>query len=111
MSNPHYHLQDLLFKAENGASLSRQNITDLLDIKDPHETLMLFETARKIRRRYFGKRIFLYGFLYTSTYCRNDCSFCFFRSSNLDSTRYRKAKPDILSAAQRLAKSGVHLID
>jgi methylornithine synthase len=111
MSNQHHYLQDLLFKAENSVSLSRQNITDLLNIDDPQQTLMLFETAGKIRRRYFGKRVFLYGFLYTSTYCRNDCSFCFFRSSNPDSTRYRKAKPDILSAAKRLAKSGVHLID
>jgi len=72
---------------------------------------MLFKTARKIRERHFHKRIFLYGFLYTSTYCRNDCSFCFFRRSNPDSTRYRKDKSDILSAAMRLAESGVHLID
>ncbi len=107
----HHHLQDILFKAENSAGLSRRNIIDLLNLEDPQQTRMLFESARKMRRRYFGKRIFLYGFLYTSTYCRNDCSFCFFRSSNPDSTRYRKAKPDILSAAKRLSESGVHLID
>lgn len=111
MSYQCHHLQDILFKAENDACLSRQNIIDLLNIEDPQQILMLFESARKMRERYFGKRIFLYGFLYTSTYCRNDCSFCFFRSSNPDSTRYRKTKPDILSAARRLSESGVHLID
>ena len=111
MTSPHHHLQDILDKAENGTRLSGQNISDLLSLEDPQQTLLLFETARKVRRRHFGRRIFLYGFLYTSTYCRNDCSFCFFRNSNPDSTRYRKTKPDILAGAQRLAESGVHLID
>jgi len=110
MSN-HQHLQDILLKAENGTDPTRQNIVDLLNLESPQQIQMLFETARKIRGRHFHERIFLYGFLYTSTYCRNDCSFCFFRRSNPDSTRYRKAGPDILSAAMSLAESGVHLID
>ena len=111
MTYPYHHLQATLLKAQEGATLSSRNIIDLLSIEDRQETRMLFETARNVRRHHFGNRIFLYGFLYTSTYCRNDCSFCFFRSSNTDSTRYRKSKPDILSAARRLAASGVHLID
>ena len=36
----------------------------------------LFAAAREARRRAFGNRIFLYGFLYLSTHCRNDCTFC-----------------------------------
>ena len=111
MSYPYHHLQDILGKAENGTPLSGQDIIDLLSLEDSQQTPMLFECARKVRQRHFGRRIFLYGFLYTSTYCRNDCSFCFFRSSNPESTRYRKTKPDILAGAQRLAESGVHLID
>jgi len=107
----HKHLQDILLKAGESVSPSRQSIIDLLNIESPQQIQMLFKTARKIRERHFHKRIFLYGFLYTSTYCRNDCSFCFFRRSNPDSTRYRKDKSDILSAAMRLAESGVHLID
>lgn len=107
----HQHLQDILLNAEKGISPSRQNIVDLLNLDHAQQIQQLFETARKIRGQHFHKRIFLYGFLYTSTYCRNDCSFCFFRRSNPDSTRYRKDKSDILSAAMRLAESGVHLID
>ena len=71
MSN-HHHLQDILLKAENGTGPSRQNIVDLLNLENTQQIQMLFESARKIREQHFHKRIFLYGFLYTSTYCRND---------------------------------------
>jgi methylornithine synthase len=53
----------------------------------------------------------MYGFIYASTYCRNDCSFCLFRRSNSQTKRYRKSKEEIVAAALRLADSGVHLID
>jgi len=53
----------------------------------------------------------LYGFLYISTYCRNNCNFCFYRVSNTESLRYRKDEDQILEAAAALARSGVHLID
>jgi methylornithine synthase len=53
----------------------------------------------------------MYGFIYASTYCRNDCRFCLFRRSNSQTKRYRKSKEEIVAAAMRLADSGVHLID
>jgi methylornithine synthase len=64
-----------------------------------------------MRQKYFDNKIFLYGFIYASTYCRNDCSFCLFRRSNSQTKRYRKSKEEIVAAALRLADSGVHLID
>jgi methylornithine synthase len=71
----------------------------------------LFRAARELRRRHFGDRIFMYGFLYLSTYCRNDCRFCFYRRSNTRCRRYRKSHEEVLTAAGRLAGSGVHLLD
>ena len=71
----------------------------------------LFAAARELRRRHFGDRVFLYGFLYLSTFCRNDCRFCWYRRSNLACRRYRKDEMETLEAAIRLAGSGVHLLD
>jgi methylornithine synthase len=71
----------------------------------------LFRAARELRRRHFGDRVFLYGFLYLSTFCRNDCRFCWYRRSNPDCRRYRKSEAEVLEAAGRLAGSGVHLLD
>jgi methylornithine synthase len=71
----------------------------------------LFRAARELRRRHFGDRVFLYGFLYLSTYCRNDCLFCWYRRSNTACRRYRKSEEEVLEAAARLDASGVHLLD
>lgn len=67
--------------------------------------------AREVCRQHFGNRVFLYGFIYLSTYCRNQCAFCFYRRSNERSPRYRKNVAEVLDAARRLADSGVHLVD
>jgi methylornithine synthase len=104
-------LENILSKALQEEQLSGEDMVFLLGLKKAEQIDTLFATAKSLRRKYFGNKIFTYGFIYASTYCRNDCRFCFFRRSNLDSQRYRKAKPEIIATARRLADSGVHLID
>ena len=100
-----------LAKAKEGGGLSKRDITFLLDLEDSEQIDRLFQAACHLRTKHFGNEIFLYGFIYASTYCRNDCRFCFFRRSNPESRRYRKATPEIVATACRLADAGVHLID
>ena len=77
---------------------------------DPEERELLFETARKIRDREYGDKIFTYGFVYFSTYCRNDCSFCYFRrTSGLE--RYRKSVDEIVELSKNLRDAGINLVD
>jgi len=71
----------------------------------------LFSRARQVRFEYFGNEVFAYGFNYFSTYCSNNCSFCYYRSDNPDAIRYRNTTEQIVEDAKRLAASGVHLID
>jgi methylornithine synthase len=71
----------------------------------------LYAAARDFRREYFGDRLFGYGFIYFSTYCRNDCAFCFYRRSNREALRYRKTRDEIIQTARSLGESGVHLLD
>ncbi len=104
-------LESILDKAVSGTSLESNEIRDLLNIREKRDMDTLFETARVIRNKYFDNKLFLYGFLYISTYCRNDCSFCSFRRSNKNTCRYRKESPEIGEAARKLFESGVHLID
>ena len=70
----------------------------------------LFRLANEKRKQIFGDKIFLYGFVYFSTFCRNNCNFCYFRKDN-DIVRYRKTKEEALDIAVKLAESGVSLID
>ena len=104
-------LNSILSRAEKGDVLSSDEILYILGLRQPRQLEAVFETARALRRKFFGNRVLLYGFLYISTYCRNNCTFCFYRESNHSSHRYRKTGPEILEAAIQLARSGVHLID
>jgi len=104
-------LDRILETAAKGDGLDDDAIHFLLDLDDETHLDRLFATARHLREMHFGSKIFLYGFLYISTYCRNDCNFCFYRKSNRESLRYRKDREEILEAARGLAGTGVHLID
>jgi len=104
-------LDDILHRAAQGVSPSREEIIQLLNLKDPASIQRVMSAAQKVRRQHFGNRIFTYGFIYLSTYCRNHCTFCFYRKTNKQSPRYRKNLGEVVEVANRLAQSGVHLID
>ena len=102
---------EILQKALHEDTLTKQEIKCLLETCPGQETISLFKTARLLREKYFGNKIFLYGFVYNSTHCRNNCRFCYYRKDNAHSTRYNKSKNQILDISCKLAESGVHLID
>ena len=66
----------ILERAEAGESLSEAEVVRLLSIGQIEERQTLFAAARRVRARNTGNKVFLYGFVYLSTICRNDCRFC-----------------------------------
>lgn len=105
-------LDEILDKAIlQSDGISDAEIAYLLDLKDEASREKMFEAARLVRERSFEDKIFLYGFVYFSTYCRNQCTFCYYRCANDDSPRYRKSMDEILEIAEALTDSGVHLLD
>lgn len=90
--------------------MTKQEIIRLLETEDGEEVARLFAKAREIRKENQEKKIFAYGFVYFTTYCRNNCNFCYYRRSN-DIERYRKSKEEILATSKALIDSGVNLID
>ncbi len=104
-------LAALLDRAADHAGLSPSAMVRLLDCPTPRLLDKLFAAARRQRARHFGDGVFLYGFLYISTHCRNRCSFCLYHKNNSQAVRYRKTLAEIVDAARQLARSGVHLID
>ncbi len=104
-------LESILYKTEQEIPLSDEELSFLLGLRRPAQLERLFATARKLRERYFGGKVFLYGFVYFSTFCRNNCNFCLYSKSNHSIKRYRKSGQEILAVASRLAESGVHLLD
>lgn len=90
--------------------MTKDEIIRILESKDGEETARLFAEARKIRQEQQGNKIFAYGFVYFTTYCRNNCNFCYYRRSN-NIERYRKTREEILDTSKALINSGVNLID
>jgi len=111
MNDSHYNLAQILEKATQEELLERDEIVFLLGLTQKKHIDDVFSAARELRFRHFGNRVFLYGFIYISTFCRNQCNFCYYRSANALPVRYRSKASDIIEAAQGLAESGVHLID
>lgn len=110
--NPTPHsIASIVEQALAGRPPSLGEIRALLAIERRDEAALLFDAASELRRRRFGDAVFLYGFVYFSTWCRNDCTFCLYRRANPQSPRYRKSLDEVVDIASGLAASGVHLID
>ena len=103
--------EEILNRALCGEPLQRDDSLHLLELDEPKEAAKLYAAAREARERYFGNKIFIYGFLYFSTWCRNNCAFCKYRISNRLCPRYRKTDAEVIDAAREMMESGVHLLD
>jgi len=106
-----FELDAVLHRAIDGQQLDSAEICYLLSLRRSDQVARLFLAARQVRHRYFGLKVFLYGFVYFSTYCRNNCRFCHYRKSNQKLSRYRKSASEVIAAAGRIADAGAHLID
>jgi len=103
-------MYEIFEKASEGKGLTKEEIEKLLLIKDQDTLDILFETARNLKKKHFGEKVFTYGFVYFSTFCRNNCSFCYYRREN-DIERYRKTIEETVSLSGDLQDGGVNLVD
>jgi len=101
----------IIEKALRGLPPNKKEAMRLMQCRNIEDVFSIFAAASKVRETCFGNRVFLYGFLYFSTYCRKMCSFCFYRKANTECPRYRKDPDEVAEMAEGLEKSGVHLVD
>ena len=102
-------MQKILDRLAAGEELTQKDVVRLFNA-DSEEQELLFKTARKIRDWEYGDKIFTYGFVYFSTYCKNDCSFCYFRRTS-GLKRYRKSVDEIVELSKNLRDAGINLVD
>ena len=103
-------IYETINKVRAGKILNKEDVLTLLSAREGVETEALYEAARQTREEKYENRVFLYGFVYFSTWCRNNCNFCFYRRDN-SIDRYRKSRSEILDIATQLWKSGVIMLD
>ncbi len=86
----------ILGRAREAAPLSLEEIAALLHAESPRDLAAIFETAREVKERVFGKRIVLFAPLYLSNRCANNCLYCGFRGENREADRRSLSIPDVL---------------
>jgi len=106
-------LPKILCRSIEGGTLRMEEIQFLLNLRNKDDIELLHRTARLVRSKYFGQKVFLYGLIYFSTQCRSEYNLYDYRRSNMNVPRYRyrNKETEILTAAMNLHDSGVHLIN
>ncbi|MDR1690768.1 MAG: methylornithine synthase PylB [Candidatus Methanoplasma sp.] len=100
----------IIDKAKEGKEISKDEVAELLSVKSDRDRTELFSAASSVRDRIFGNKVFIYGFVYFSTYCRNNCAFCYYRRTN-KLNRYRKSEDEVLALSGSLKDAGINLVD
>ena len=97
-------------KIIDGFNLSDDDLRALLSLESEEDLEKLYYVARKVRNYYFGNRVFLNCFIYFSTYCKNQCAFCYYNCKN-EINRYRLTREEIKETCKTLKGAGFHMID
>lgn len=89
-------MKKLIDKLEAESSLTREEYLFLVQNFDSELSEYLFEKARNVRERIYGKDVYIRGLVEFTNYCKNDCLYCGIRRSNKNAQRYRLTKDDIM---------------
>lgn len=103
-------IETLANSIASGGKLTDGDMRRILSCRDQRSIENIFAVARRIRDLYFSKKVFLYSFVYFSTYCKNECAFCYYNRKNKIS-RYRLTEEELYEAVKKAAEEGVHMID
>ncbi len=106
----HGELDDFAGEIIDGRKLSDDELRKLLSMDEKDELEKLYYVSRKVRDHFFGNRVFLYSFVYFSTYCKNKCTFCYYRQSN-DIERYRLDAEEVRKICRALKNESIHMVD
>lgn len=93
-------MENLLDKLEKEHTLTKHEFIELIDGRTPALADALFERARRIRQKYYGKDVYMRGLIEFTSYCKNDCYYCGLRKSNRSAERYRLSKEQILECCK-----------
>ncbi|MDI6828628.1 MAG: [FeFe] hydrogenase H-cluster radical SAM maturase HydG, partial [Armatimonadota bacterium] len=80
-------VESILDKALALKGLSLSEFASLLSLEDSCLLEQVFQAAKKVKEKVYGKRLVFFAPLYVSNYCANNCLYCGFRRDNKDLER------------------------
>jgi 2-iminoacetate synthase len=97
---------EIIKKARDCKGLEIEEVAKLLYIEEKELMNDLFEAAKFVKNKVYGKRVVLFAPLYTSNECTNNCLYCGFRRDNKELHRKTLTKEEILSEAKAIEAQG-----
>lgn len=89
-------LQSLIDKLTTQQNLPDEELLALITTKEPNINQLLASAADKVRRKYYGNKVYIRGLIEFTNYCKNNCYYCGIRAGNSQAHRYRLTKEQIL---------------
>lgn len=81
--------------------LTREEYIALLNAADDTDTREMLKTeAVRLRKKYYGDKVFTRGLIEFTNYCKNDCYYCGIRRGNRNVQRYRLTEEEILGCCR-----------
>lgn len=68
---------------------------------NPETARLLAEEAVRLRKLYYGNKVYTRGLIEFTNYCKNDCYYCGIRKGNHKAERYRLTKEEILDCCEQ----------
>lgn len=99
-------LEKILHKAEEMRGLTHREAAALLECRFPDLEARVFDLARRIKERIYGRRIVMFAPLYLSNYCVNGCVYCPYHAANRHIARRRLTQDEIRAEVIALQDMG-----
>lgn len=92
---------DIISKLMEEHQLEKAEWIELLSkSEDPFVVKELREAAVKLRKRYYGDKVFTRGLIEFTNYCKNGCYYCGINRENRKVKRYRLTEEEILDCCE-----------
>jgi len=99
-------IKEIIAEANKCKGLSLEKTAALINVTNPNDLATIFNTAKYIKEKIYGKRVVLFAPLYVSNYCTNNCLYCGFRSENQTINRLTLTQEDLSFEVNEILKQG-----
>lgn len=92
---------DVINKLIQSHHLSKEEYEELLQYwKNEEIVTQLRDEAVRLRKKYYGNKVFTRGLIEFTNYCKNNCYYCGIRRENGNVDRYRLTEEEILACCK-----------
>ena len=93
-------IRGLIDRLERERILTEEEFCSLIDGMDGEDREYLFARARRQAQAVYGNVIYVRGLIEFTNFCKNNCYYCGIRRGNIQASRYRLTKEDILECCR-----------